>query len=222
MGQTSMLWFMPTKSLCHDSCNSCKSPPFNLKSSCELHTQVTNWTTPPLPLPMLHCHHTAYFSPTFFTLLPIPLLLITNSRQLQWQIKLSTINVWPPLYSASMSSNTTLSLFIFNIHWCFYIFPCLGLHYSKSGEQNITLSHHPSILQTYPVTLLFYHRHQTVQTTPTSSCTVLTNSPCSQTIISCYHFQMLFNACTWTISSGAHEEIPICATSVIAMSHSSY
>ncbi len=104
---------MPTKSPCRDSRDSCKLPPFNLKSSCELHTQVTNRTTPPLPLPMLHCHHAAYFSPMFFTLLPIPLLLITNSRQLQRQIKLSTINVWPPLCSAGTSSNTTLSLFIF-------------------------------------------------------------------------------------------------------------
>src|SRR5258708_10179641 len=104
---------MPTKSQCCDLHDSCKLLPFNLKSSCELHTQVTNWTTPLLPLPMLYCHHAAYFSSTFFTLLPIPLLLITNSRQLQRQIKLLMINVWPPLCSASTSSNTTLSLFIF-------------------------------------------------------------------------------------------------------------
>ena len=211
---------MPTKSPCRDSRDSCKLPPFNLKSSCELHTQVTNWTTPPLPLPMLHCHHTAYFSPTFFTLLPIPLLLITNSRQLQQQIKLLMINVWPPLCSASTSSNTTLSLFIFTSASTF--FPVLV--FTTVNQASKILPYHIIHQSSRPI--LWHcsfitdtkrskpHPLLPAQYWPTHHVHRLsfpaTTSKCSSMLV---HEQF---------PSGAHEEIPICAMSVIAMSHSSY
>ncbi len=128
--------------------------------------------------------------------------------------------VWPPLCSASTSSNTTLSLFIFTGTSTFFpvlvfttvnqaseILPYRIIHWSSRPilwhcsfiTDTKWSKPHPLLPAWYQPT---HHVHRL-------SCPA-TTSECSSMLV---HEQF---------PSGAHEEIPIHAASVIAMSHSSY